>query len=89
MSSLAHSVIRYYNKNAMIWEASLTTYQTTMSSHSKYPTCPLIRDGFRMTSFIMSLLLAFRLNRGYERFKDARGGISSIVRKYEIYVSMS
>ena len=40
----------------------------------------VMHDSFRLTSFAMSLLLAFRLNRSYERWKDARSSLSGVVR---------
>ena len=36
---------------------------------------------FRYTSFAMSLLLAFRLNRTYERWKEARSSVAGVVRR--------
>ena len=38
------------------------------------------KDSFRLVSFAMSLLLAFRLNRTYERWKEARASLSGVVR---------
>ena len=39
----------------------------------------LTKDLFRMSSFAMSLLLAFRVQRSYERWRDARQSIASVV----------
>ncbi len=40
----------------------------------------ILKDSFRLISFAMSLLLAFRLNRTYERWKEARSSLSGVVR---------
>ena len=37
-----------------------------------------IKDSFRYTSFVMSLVLAWRLNRGYERWWSARTSIAGV-----------
>ena len=39
----------------------------------------MLRDLFRLVSFAMSLLLAFRLQRSYDRWRDARQSIASVV----------
>ncbi len=41
----------------------------------------VLQNSFRLTSFAMSLLLAFRLNRTYDRWKEARSSLSGVVRK--------
>uniref|UniRef100_A0A7R9Z3M3 Uncharacterized protein n=1 Tax=Chlamydomonas euryale TaxID=1486919 RepID=A0A7R9Z3M3_9CHLO len=38
----------------------------------------ILKDTFRSTSFAMSLLLAFRLNRTYERWRQARSSLASV-----------
>ena len=39
-----------------------------------------LTQALRLTSFAMSLLLALRLNRTYERWKEARSSIAGVVR---------
>ena len=39
----------------------------------------MLRDLFRLVNFAMSLLLAFRVQRSYDRWKDARQSIASVV----------
>jgi hypothetical protein len=40
----------------------------------------VLQTAYRLTSFAMSLLLAFRLNRTYERWKEARSSMAGVVR---------
>lgn len=39
----------------------------------------ILLRGFTLTSFAMALLLALRLNRTYERWKDAKVSITGVV----------
>ncbi|KAG1666969.1 hypothetical protein FOA52_004252 [Chlamydomonas sp. UWO 241] len=38
----------------------------------------VLKSTFRMTSFAMSLLLAFRINRTYDRWREARSSLSGV-----------
>jgi putative membrane protein len=38
----------------------------------------ILKDSFKLVSFAMSLLLAFRLNRTYERWKEGRSSLSGV-----------